>query len=348
MRYGIFICFLFLLACSERRESLDQVYVYQSQGGSDEAFTKCLSFSSEKGSFRGFSWKSPYQGDSCFYFKITSIPGEAFKNQEEFNFHSLEKTESFSLEKAELLHVGAYKKADESLLAHLPAIDKKIIEGNLKKSIQTFFTDHVFEICEDVKAVAMTYYQRTQAGRAEIDKAWFLVPPFLEDEKNFEEDYGTAFLKLHKSKRDCGHQELDALSPQASGQQRQLVDSVSKKPIIKKWRLFLTSVEEFFYKEGFDYAKTPSLVPCPGTEPHLSFFSTFLEKEGKKQKLYLASSPEMSLKKLFFQGWDQFFEIKTCFRNKEVGRLHSPEFTMLEWYKVGPLEDLIEIKVFVS
>jgi lysyl-tRNA synthetase class 2 len=47
-------------------------------------------------------------------------------------------------------------------------------------------------------------------------------------------------------------------------------------------------------------------------------------------------SPEFSIKKLLSQGIGSCFEITKCFRNEEeVSSLHNPEFTMLEWYRVG-------------
>ena len=106
-----------------------------------------------------------------------------------------------------------------------------------------------------------------------------------------------------------------------------------KGEIVRDWRSFLRAVEDFFYSEGLAYAETPSLVQCPGTEPHLQPFETGWAVEGRRKKMYLPTSPETHLKKLLCRDWTDFFEIKKCCRNGELGRLHQPEFSILEWYR---------------
>ena len=104
--------------------------------------------------------------------------------------------------------------------------------------------------------------------------------------------------------------------------------------VMENWNDFLTSVQKFFSKRGVTRVESPSLVKCPGTEPHLIPFETeWVFPNGKKQKRFLSTSPEMHLKKLLCRGWTDIYEIKKCFRNGELSASHQPEFYMLEWYR---------------
>lgn len=99
----------------------------------------------------------------------------------------------------------------------------------------------------------------------------------------------------------------------------------------------IDAIRSFFKKQGFHEVFTPVLVPVPSIEPNLEAFETELRTSGGiKKKGYLIMSPEFSIKKLLAAGIGSCFEITRCFRNEEeVSRLHNPEFTMLEWYRVG-------------
>lgn len=110
----------------------------------------------------------------------------------------------------------------------------------------------------------------------------------------------------------------------------------------RKWPQFVDLVREFFKSKSFQEVKTPTLVNCPGTEPSLDVFSTEFQLESKRQTFYLPTSPELNLKKLLAAGAENIFEIASVFRNGEVTPRHSPEFTMLEWYRA--FSDLQQIK----
>ena len=99
----------------------------------------------------------------------------------------------------------------------------------------------------------------------------------------------------------------------------------------------IDTIRSFFKKRDFREVSTPILVPVPSIEPNLEVFETQLRtSKGLKKKSYLIMSPEFSIKKLLASGIGNCFEITKCFRNEEeVSRLHNPEFTMLEWYRVG-------------
>lgn len=118
---------------------------------------------------------------------------------------------------------------------------------------------------------------------------------------------------------------------------------IQKAKAIVEWSHFLNEVWNYWVSKGLSPVETPSLVNCPGTEPHLSPFQTELNTTHQKQTMFLSTSPEMHLKKLLCQGWSNIFEIKKCFRNGELSRSHQPEFYLLEWYRNSfSLEELIE------
>lgn len=96
-------------------------------------------------------------------------------------------------------------------------------------------------------------------------------------------------------------------------------------------------IRAFFKTGGFHEVSTPILLPTPSCEPNLEVFETQLRTaSGKKRRCFLIMSPEYSLKKLLAAGLGNLFEISKVFRNEEeVGGLHNPEFTMIEWYRVG-------------
>lgn len=97
------------------------------------------------------------------------------------------------------------------------------------------------------------------------------------------------------------------------------------------------TIRQYFKGEGFHEVFTPILVSTPSCEPNLEVFETQLRTlTGKKRRGFLIMSPEFSIKKLLAQGVGSCFEITHCFRNEEeVSQQHNPEFTMLEWYRVG-------------
>lgn len=99
----------------------------------------------------------------------------------------------------------------------------------------------------------------------------------------------------------------------------------------------IDAIRLFFKKQQFHEVQTPILVPTPSCEPNLEVFKTQLKTfKGVKRNAYLIMSPEYSIKKLLAAGVGNCFEITKCFRNEEeVTRLHNPEFTMIEWYRIN-------------
>ena len=98
----------------------------------------------------------------------------------------------------------------------------------------------------------------------------------------------------------------------------------------------ISAVREFFSKKGFLEVNTPLLLPAVIPESYLDVFSTYLKnRRGIKKRMFLAASPEASIKKMLVSINRNCFEITKSFRNGETdSNLHNPEFTILEWYRL--------------
>ena len=79
-----------------------------------------------------------------------------------------------------------------------------------------------------------------------------------------------------------------------------------------------------------------ALAISPGNETHLHGFATaMIGNDGRPRPMYLHTSPEFAMKKLLAAGETRIAAFAHVWRNRERGALHHPEFTMLEWYRVG-------------
>ena len=104
------------------------------------------------------------------------------------------------------------------------------------------------------------------------------------------------------------------------------------------------ALRRWFEGQGFVEVDTACLQVSPGNEAHLHAFRTEFQPEaGPATPYYLHTSPEFAMKKLLAAGEPKIFTFAPVFRNGERGALHSPEFSMLEWYRAGaPYASLFE------
>jgi len=92
----------------------------------------------------------------------------------------------------------------------------------------------------------------------------------------------------------------------------------------------ITTLRKYFEISGLSEAFTPSLVKSGALEPYLDTIRV------DYQKYHLPTSPEFSLKKALSlepKPCPGIYEIAHAFRNEPHSNLHSPEFTMVEWYR---------------
>ncbi len=102
----------------------------------------------------------------------------------------------------------------------------------------------------------------------------------------------------------------------------------------------LQQIRQFFSDRNIVEVETPALSLGTVTDIHLDAFDCryrFLSDNSIKQSapLYLQTSPEFHMKRLLASGYGCIFQIAKAFRHEEAGRYHNPEFTMLEWYRLG-------------
>ncbi len=99
----------------------------------------------------------------------------------------------------------------------------------------------------------------------------------------------------------------------------------------------LRQIREFFHQRQVWEVETPILSRHGVTDPHLRSFTTLYHEPGERhgQVRYLHTSPEYAMKRLLAAGSGSIYQLARVFRNAERGRWHNPEFTLLEWYRVG-------------
>lgn len=93
----------------------------------------------------------------------------------------------------------------------------------------------------------------------------------------------------------------------------------------------LRAAREYFAATRTLEVETPTLSAAAVTDVHLASIETV----ALRQKRFLHTSPEYAMKRLLAAGCGDIWQICRVYRDQESGRWHNPEFTMIEWYRVG-------------
>src|ERR1700690_531375 len=114
------------------------------------------------------------------------------------------------------------------------------------------------------------------------------------------------------------------------------------KPFLAARNAVARASRAWFDGQGFTEVETAVLQVSPGNETHLNAPRTeLIASGGGHATRYLRTSPEFACKKLLAAGETKIFEFARVFRDRERGRLHLPEFTMLEWYRANAAYDAV-------
>lgn len=99
-------------------------------------------------------------------------------------------------------------------------------------------------------------------------------------------------------------------------------------PWLRERARIVAAMRQFFAQRGVVEVQTPMITSCSVTEPQIQSVAL---ADGN----YLRTSPEYYHKRLLAAGFGDLYEIGPVLREREFGRLHRPEFTLLEWYRLG-------------
>lgn len=134
----------------------------------------------------------------------------------------------------------------------------------------------------------------------------------------------------------------------------QIKTSIQNIENYKKYLNLLGYIELFLQNKKYLKLDLPMLSPALIPESYLEIFKTEFRYMDKKEDLYLTPSPELFIKRLLSEDIGDCYYLGKSFRNSEPNSpKHSPEFTMLEFYKVGEnymfvAQEILELLRFLS
>ena len=109
--------------------------------------------------------------------------------------------------------------------------------------------------------------------------------------------------------------------------------------VLRRRAQLLARVREFFAQRRVLEVETPVLSAAGSSDPQIESLRTAIA--GIRTPFYLSTSPEFAMKRLLAAGSGDIFQICKVFRDGEIGRWHEPEFTIIEWYRIGFDDDAL-------
>jgi len=121
---------------------------------------------------------------------------------------------------------------------------------------------------------------------------------------------------------------------------RRLMDGELSWEALRARARILEGIRGFFRDRGVLEVDPPIAQAYPNIDPNI-FPVKIADASGEVARFYLHTSPELAMKKLLAAGSGDIYYLGKVFRDREGSPLHSPEFTMLEWYRVGGDADAV-------
>ncbi len=113
----------------------------------------------------------------------------------------------------------------------------------------------------------------------------------------------------------------------------------ASREVMQKRAELLSRIRHYFAENGALEVETPLLTSATTPDPNIPSFSTAVDNAGESSRYhscrYFSTSPEFAMKRLLAAGSGPIYQICKAFRQGEQGKLHNPEFTLLEWYRPG-------------
>jgi len=111
----------------------------------------------------------------------------------------------------------------------------------------------------------------------------------------------------------------------------------ASRAVLTRRAALLARTREFFAAREVLEVDTPLLVNAPVSDVHIHSARVQLAsaEPGAPPALFLHSSPEYAMKRLLADGSGDIYQVCHVVRGAESGRHHNPEFTLIEWYRVG-------------